>query len=78
MGFPVDVKIVNDRSVSVARVHRGCTLQLFSEKYPVDLVPIPLRRNEVIMGMDWLSPNEEVIDHEQLLVRIHTLSGGSW
>ena len=55
----------DDRTVRVVRVHRVCILQLFSEQYPVDLVLIPLRRNMVIVGMDWLNPNGAVIDCEQ-------------
>ena len=40
-------------------------LRLFEERYLVDLVPIPLRGNKVIIGMDWLSPNGAVIDCAQ-------------
>ena len=57
MDCPLDVEIPYDRSIWVARVHRSCALQLFSEEYSIDLVPIPLRGNKVIMGIDWLSPN---------------------
>ena len=42
----------------------------------MDLVPIPLRGNKVIVGMDWLSPNGAVIDCELQLVRVRTPSGG--
>ena len=42
----------------------------------VALVPIPFCGNKVLMGMDWLSPNGEVIDCEQQLVRVQILSGG--
>ena len=42
----------------------------------MDLNPIPLRGNNVIVGIDWLSPNGEVIDYELQLVRVHTPSGG--
>ena len=51
-------------------------LRLFEERYLVDVVPIPLRRNKVIIGMDWLSPNGAVIDCAQQLVRVRTPSGG--
>ena len=57
-------------------MHRGCSLQLFDEQFSVDLVPIPLRGNKVIVGMDWLSPNGAMIDCEQQLVRVRTPSGG--
>ena len=49
---PLEVEIAADRTVRVARVHRGCSLQLFDEQFPVELVPIPLRGNKVIVGMD--------------------------
>ena len=61
---PLEVEIADDRTVRVDRVHRGCSLQLFDEQFSVDLVPIPLRGNKVIVGMDWLSPNGAVIDCE--------------
>ena len=54
------------------RVHRGFTLQLFDEQFSVDLVPIALRGNKVIVGMDWLSPNRAVINYKQKLVRVRT------
>lgn len=56
------MKIVDDPSVRVSRVHRGCVLELFSESYPIDLVPIPLSQSKVIVGMDLLSPNGAMID----------------
>ena len=68
LDYPLDVEIDDDRSVRVVRVHQGCTLQLFSEQYFVDLVPIPLHGNKVIVGMYWFSPNEAVINYEQQLV----------
>ena len=45
--------------------------------YPVDLVPIHLRGNMVIVGMDCLSTNGEVIDCEKQLVWVRTLGGES-
>ena len=76
LDYPLDVEIADDRTVRVARVHRGCTLKLLDEQFYVDLVLIPLQRNKVIVGMDWLSPNGAVIDYEQQLVRVRTPSGG--
>ena len=42
----------------------------------MDLIPIPLQGNNVIVGMDWLSPIREMIDCKQQLVRVRTPSGG--
>ncbi|KAL7585806.1 uncharacterized protein LOC111885411 [Lactuca sativa] len=35
---PLDVEIADDRTIRVVRIYRDCTLQLFSERYRVDLV----------------------------------------
>ena len=59
---PLEVEIVDNRSVRASKVFRDCVLGLYEERYLVDLVPIPLCGNKVIIGMDWLSPNGAVID----------------
>ena len=51
-------------------------LELFSEQYPIDLVPIPLHEIKVIIGMDRLIPNGEMIDCEHQLFRVRNLSRG--
>ena len=76
LDYPLEVEIADDRSVRASTVFRDCVLRLFEERYLVDLVPILLRGNKVIIGMDWLSPNGAVIDRVQQLVRIRTPSGG--
>ena len=76
MDHPLEVDIVDDHLVRVSRVHWGCTLELYREKYPIYLVPIPLRENKVIVWMDWLTPNGEMIDCGLQLVYVRTPSGG--
>ena len=73
---PLEVDIADDRLVRASELFRDCVLRLFEECYLVDLVPIPLRGNKVIIGMDWLSPNGSVIDCAQQLVRVRTPGGG--
>ena len=75
LDWPLEVEIADDRSVRASEVFLDCVLRLFEERYLVDLVPIPLRGNKVIIGMDWLSPNGAVIDCAQL-VRVRSPSGG--
>ena len=70
------VEVADDRFVWVSEVYRDCVLRMYDERYLMDLVPIPLCGNKVIIGMDWLSPNGAVIDYEQQLVRVRTPSGG--
>ena len=54
--MPLEVEIVDNRSVRASEVFGDCVLRLFDERYLLDLVPIQLRGNKVIIGMDWLIP----------------------
>ena len=76
LDYPLEVEIVDDRLVRVLWVDQGCTLDIFSESYLIDFVPIPLRESKVIMGMDWLSPDGMMIDFGLHLVRVRTPSRG--
>ena len=74
--YPLEVEIVDDHQVQVSMVHRGLTLELLNEQYPIDSVLIPLHESKLIMGMDWLSPNGEMIDSGLWLVHVQIPSGG--
>ena len=43
LDYPLEVEIVDDCLVSASRVHRVCVLNMLSERYSIDLVPIPLQ-----------------------------------
>ena len=72
---PLEVEIADDRSVRASEVYKDSVLRMYDERYLVDLVPIPLRGNKVIINIDWLSTNGAVIDCAQQFVRFRTLSG---
>ena len=38
LDYPLEVEIVDDRSMSVSRVHQGCILNLLNERFLIDLV----------------------------------------
>ena len=76
LDYPLKVEITDNRTVSVVRVYGDYVLNLFGERFCVDLVLIPLRGLKVIVGMDWLGANGDMIDCERQLVRVQTLSGG--
>ena len=67
---------MDHHTMSASRVHRGCVLNLFSERYSIDLVSIPLQGSKVIIEMEWLEPNGAMINCEQQLVRVRNLSVG--
>ena len=62
---PLEFDIVDDRNVSDARVYRDCILNVFGERFSVDLVPIPFQGLKVIVRMDWLGANGTMIDCER-------------
>lgn len=72
----MDVEIADDPMISASRLHRGCILKMFYERYPFDLVPISLQETKIIMDMDSFSRNGVMIYYEHQLVRVRTRSGG--
>ncbi|CAH1437172.1 unnamed protein product [Lactuca virosa] len=62
---PLRVSIADERAVFSTDVIRGCVLEIFGVEFPIDLVPIAMGDVCVIVGMDWLSRYEAVIDCER-------------
>lgn len=52
LDYTLEVEIADERSIQALRVHRGCVSKMYDECYAIELVPIPLRGNKVIVGMD--------------------------
>lgn len=48
--YLLDVEIADDRPMRVLRVHRGCILEIFGERYSINLVHIPLRETNGYCG----------------------------
>ena len=68
-GVPMDefecslrVSIANEHKVSASSVYRGCELDIFGVSFPIDLIPIPMGEVCIIVGMDWLSRFDAMID----------------
>ncbi|KAL7585243.1 hypothetical protein Lser_V15G45405 [Lactuca serriola] len=70
LDYPLNVEISDDFFIQVSRVHRGFVLELFSKRYPIYLVPIPLYKIKVEVGTEWLGPNGAMIDcgHQLIMV----------
>lgn len=64
LDYLLEVDIADDLSVSDLRFRRGCVLNMFSKRYSIDLVWIPMRGSKVIVVMEWLGPNGDMIDCE--------------
>ena len=69
---PLEVEITDDHTVTTVRVFRRIVLNVFRERFSIDLIQIHLRGLKVIIGMDWMGPNGAMIDCECQLVRVRT------
>lgn len=75
LDYPLVVDSANDLLMSDLRVHQGFVMNLFSERYSIDFVLIPLPGSKVIIGMDLLGPNGAMIELKHHLVKVQIPSG---
>nr|GEV04028.1 reverse transcriptase domain-containing protein [Tanacetum cinerariifolium] len=68
-----NVELADGKVVSTSTVLRGCTLALFNHSFKIDLLPILLGSFDVIVGMDWFTPEREVEFRIDLIPRALTV-----
>nr|GEV24974.1 retrotransposon protein, putative, Ty3-gypsy subclass [Tanacetum cinerariifolium] len=75
LGFRYEIKIASGQLVEIAKVIKGCRLEIKGHVFNIDLIPFGHGIFDVIIGMDWLSNHKaEIICHEKV-VRIPSLDG---
>ena len=62
-------------SVVVTRVYRDCPIRIREYEFPRDLIELSFREFDVILGMDWLSRHQVVVDYRMKRVTLRTPSG---
>ena len=62
-------------SVIVNRVYRDCPIRIQEFEFPRDLIELSFRGFDVILGMDWLSRHQVVVDCRMKRVTLRTPSG---
>ena len=62
-------------SVVVNRVYRDCPIKIQEYEFPGDLIELSFRVFDVILGMDWLSRHQVVVDCRMKRVTLRTQSG---
>ena len=55
-------------SISVNSVYRNCPIVIQAREFLADLIPLPFREFDLILGMDWLSTHQAIIDCGQKTV----------
>ena len=72
-----DILVTNSlrHSVIVNIVYRDCPIRIRECEFPGDLIELSFREFNVILGMDWLSRDQVVVDCRMKRVTLRTPSG---
>ena len=72
-----DILVTNPlgHSVIVNRVYRDCPIRIREFEFLGDLIELSFREFDVILGTDWLSRHQVVVDCRMKRVTLRTLSG---
>ncbi|GJV12920.1 putative reverse transcriptase domain-containing protein [Tanacetum coccineum] len=65
-----NVELADGRIIWVNTVLLGCTLNFLNHPFHVDLMPVEMGTYDVIIGMDWLTKYQAIIDCAKKIVRI--------
>ncbi|KAI3686594.1 hypothetical protein L1987_80274 [Smallanthus sonchifolius] len=69
------VEIADGKVIEATHILKGCQLELSGHKLDIDLMPVTLGSFDIILGMDWLSKNQDEIICSEKIVRIPLPSG---
>ena len=72
-----DILVTNSlgHSVIVNGVYRDCPIRIREYEFLRDLIELSFRELDVVLGMDWLSRHQVVIDCRMKRVNLRTSSG---
>ena len=72
-----DIFVANPlgHSVVVNRVYKYCPIRIREYEFPRDLIELSFREFDVILGMDWMSRHQVVVDCRMKRVTLRTPSG---
>ncbi|TLX69787.1 hypothetical protein E9993_22755 [Labilibacter sediminis] len=76
LDLPFIVEVAFGESTIVREKYDNCSIEISSRTFPISLIPAPISEFDVIIGMDWLSPNHAQVDCAEKLVRIPLIDGG--
>ncbi|GJT08939.1 putative reverse transcriptase domain-containing protein [Tanacetum coccineum] len=65
-----DAELADGRIIGLNTILRGCTLNLLNHPFNINLMPVELGSFDAIIGMDWLSKYQAVIECAEKIVRI--------
>ncbi|XP_023756294.1 uncharacterized protein LOC111904808 [Lactuca sativa] len=65
------VKMANGKKESTNDIFMGCTLTLNDHSFSMDLIPVSIKSFDIIIGVDWLSPNRADILYFKKSIRLN-------
>ena len=68
LAYDMDVASPLGHSVNVNNVYRNCPIFIQAREFLADLITIPFREFDFILGMDWLSKHRAIVDCGQKTV----------
>ncbi|VFQ72921.1 unnamed protein product [Cuscuta campestris] len=72
---PVIVSNLLGHSLRLTHVYHNCPLVVHGKIFPASLIELPHREFDVILGMDWLTANQAVVDCGAHTVRLRAEDG---
>ncbi|KAJ9180944.1 hypothetical protein P3X46_009128, partial [Hevea brasiliensis] len=72
-----DILVTNPlgHSVVVNKVYKGCPLRIQGYEFSADLIELPFHEFDVILGMDWLSRHQAIVDCKLKRISLKTSEG---
>ena len=61
------------QSVKVNRVYKNCLIVIHDREFFVDLIALPFLEFDLILGIDWLSKHQTIIDCDKNIVDLYVL-----
>ena len=65
LAYDMHVTSPLEHSNSVNSIYRNCLIVIQAREFLVDLIPLPFRELDLILGMDWSSKHRAIVDYGQ-------------
>ena len=65
LAYDMHVTSPLEHSNSVNSIYRNCLIVIQAREFLVDLIPLPFREFDLILGMDWSSKHRAIVDYGQ-------------
>ena len=70
LNYVLDIEMVNGALTRLSQVLRDCILTLNDVEFYINLMPFDIGSFDIIVGMDWMTAVNAVIDYGERVVKI--------